>query len=354
MFAYWATDLEEDAVKRSAEEQQQRTAIDTHDTDIALVRAQAKQAREEAEQLVTARAQVCMDLAENQGRIATLDVECATLKQVMAINCCISNFISTLTPLETLELLHQEIASTSAKLNEKRLFYTKTAETLAVKLQEQQEWLGSLKTNSTTMEPHVATTQSKQTFIEGESHGTYSSEGSLDMVKQILEPEKNIFAGFPMDMKSLGEEYKALQGDKAGEIEYFHSLEETIIGMKVWGGIQLHSSTLLSDFSRSPVPDSLHPGNHAAATRPPPLPGRQHRLLLLLRRQGIAHRLLPLLRREALLAASSRSSAYEALLVPSSYFSRLRRARSGAAMAREIPGSGDTQKSRGMAAGPKT
>nr|CAB3482681.1 unnamed protein product [Digitaria exilis] len=230
MFAYWATDLEEDAVKRSAEEQQQRTAIDTHDADIALVRAQAKQAREEAEQLVTARAQVCMDLAENQGRIATLDVECATLKQI-------SNFISTLTPLETLELLHQEIASTSAKLNEKRLFYTKTTETLAVKLQQQQEWLGSLKTNSTTMEPHVATTQSKQTFIEGESHGTYSSEGSLDMVKQILEPEKNIFAGFPaallqMDMKSLGEEYKALQGDKAGEIEYFHSLEETIIGMK--------------------------------------------------------------------------------------------------------------------------
>ncbi|KAF8740155.1 hypothetical protein HU200_013816 [Digitaria exilis] len=169
MFAYWATDLEEDAVKRSAEEQQQRTAIDTHDADIALVRAQAKQAREEAEQLVTARAQVCMDLAENQGRIATLDVECATLKQVM-----ISNFISTLTPLETLELLHQEIASTSAKLNEKRyilskehtliaicfcmdrLFYTKTTETLAVKLQQQQEWLGSLKTNSTTMEPHVS------------------------------------------------------------------------------------------------------------------------------------------------------------------------------------------------------
>nr|CAB3480685.1 unnamed protein product [Digitaria exilis] len=227
----YMNDLEEDAVKRSAEEQQQRTAIDTHDTDIALVRAQAKQAREEAEQLVTARAQVCMDLAENQGRIATLDVECATLKQI-------SNFISTLTPLETLELLHQEIASTSAKLNEKRLFYTKTAETLAVKLQEQQEWLGSLKTNSTTMEPHVATTQSKQTFIEAlvvlsETNGC----GFTLQVKQILEPEKNIFAGFPaallqMDMKSLGEEYKALQGDKAGEIEYFHSLEETIIGMK--------------------------------------------------------------------------------------------------------------------------
>lgn len=250
-------DLEEDAAKRSAEEQQQRTAIDAHDADIALVRAQSKQASEEAEQLATARAQVCVEMLEKQGRIATLDVECATLKQ-------------------TLELLHQEIASTSAKLNEKRLFYTKTTETLTVKLQEQREWFGSLKNKSTTMELHVVTSQCKQTFIEGERHGTFNSEGSLDQlgsdvgnkhrelftqleaaqlkiedinskrsrllseiskVKQILEQEKNIFAGFPaalqqMDMKSLEEEYKALQGDKAVEIEYFHSLEETISGMK--------------------------------------------------------------------------------------------------------------------------
>ncbi|XP_072150520.1 uncharacterized protein [Setaria viridis] len=276
----YMNDLEEDAAKRSAEEQQQRTAIDAHDADIALVRAQSKQASEEAEQLATARAQVCVEMLEKQGRIATLDVECATLKQ-------------------TLELLHQEIASTSAKLNEKRLFYTKTTETLTVKLQEQREWFGSLKNKSTTMELHVdenlnmvhskfglrgvahhcikvVTSQCKQTFIEGERHGTFNSEGSLDQlgsdvgnkhrelftqleaaqlkiedinskrsrllseiskVKQILEQEKNIFAGFPaalqqMDMKSLEEEYKALQGDKAVEIEYFHSLEETISGMK--------------------------------------------------------------------------------------------------------------------------
>jgi hypothetical protein len=47
--------------------------------------------------------------------------------------------------LQTLELLHQEIASTSSKLIEKRLFYTKTIESLTVKLQEQQEWLGAFK-----------------------------------------------------------------------------------------------------------------------------------------------------------------------------------------------------------------
>ncbi|CAO2163722.1 unnamed protein product [Urochloa humidicola] len=253
----YMNDLEEDAAKRSAEEQQQRTAIDAHDADIALVRAQAKQASEEAEQLATSRAHLCGEVAEKQGRIATLDVECATLKQ-------------------TLELLHQEIASTSAKLNEKRLFYTKTTETLTIKLQEQQQWLGLSKNTSTTMELHVATSQSKQTLIEGERHGSFHSEGSLDklgsdvgnkhrqlytrlesaelkiedinskrstllseinQVKQILEQEKNIFSGFPgalqqMDMNSLEEEYKALQGDKAGEIEYLHSVEETIGGMK--------------------------------------------------------------------------------------------------------------------------
>ncbi|KAL5681306.1 hypothetical protein ACJX0J_007691, partial [Zea mays] len=248
--------LEDDAAKRSVEEQQQRTAIDAHDSDVALVMAQAKQASEEAERLATARAKVGMQMAEKQGRIATLDIECATLKQ-------------------TLELLRQETASTFVKLCEKRLFYTKRTETLTVKLQEQQEWF-SMKNKITRQEPHVAKSQSKQNFIEGEKHVIFNSEGSLDKfesdaqnkpgklytqlvsaqlkiqdiksqrsallleisrIKQILEQEKNIIPGFPaalqqMDMKSLEEEYKALQGDKSGEVEYFQSLDETINGMK--------------------------------------------------------------------------------------------------------------------------
>lgn len=247
----YMNDLEDDAAKRSVEEQQQRTAIDAHDSDIALVMAQAKQASEEAERLATARAKVGMQMAEKQGRIATLDIECATLKQ-------------------TLELLRQETASTFVKLCEKRLFYTKRTETLTVKLQEQQEWF-SMKNKITRQEPHVAKSQSKQNFIEGEKHVIFNSEGSLDKfnkpgklytqlvsaqlkiqdiksqrsallleisrIKQILEQEKNIIPGFPaalqqMDMKSLEEEYKALQGDKSGEVEYFQSLDETINGMK--------------------------------------------------------------------------------------------------------------------------
>jgi hypothetical protein len=52
------------------------------------VRAQAKQVSEEAEQLGTARAKIGMQMAEKQGRIATLEIECATLKQVRAGNYC--------------------------------------------------------------------------------------------------------------------------------------------------------------------------------------------------------------------------------------------------------------------------
>uniref|UniRef100_A0A0E0EK77 RING-type E3 ubiquitin transferase n=1 Tax=Oryza meridionalis TaxID=40149 RepID=A0A0E0EK77_9ORYZ len=206
----YMSDLEEEATKRSAEEQRQRTAIDAHGADLAQVRAQTKQASEESEQLSKARAQLCVEISEKQGRIAALEIECATLKQ-------------------TLELLHQEIASTSSKLIEKRLFYTKTIESLTVKLQEQQEWLGAFKLK-------VEASQSKQN-LQGQSHGILNSCGSLDKSKQVIEQEKNAISGFlaplqQMDMKSLEEEHKALQADKAGEIEYFQSLEERINEMK--------------------------------------------------------------------------------------------------------------------------
>ncbi|XP_048543545.1 uncharacterized protein LOC125522538 isoform X2 [Triticum urartu] len=222
----YMNDLEEEAAKRSAEEQRQRTAIDAHDSDIALVRAQAKQVSNEAEHLAKARAHVCVEMAEKQGRIASLEVVGATLKQ-------------------TLDLLQLEITSTSAKLGQKRLFYTKTMETLSVKLQEHQ----------------VEAPMNKQNIFEGKRYEVLNLGGSIDKesdvgkklldikakgsqllleiseCKQTLEQESNITARFPaavqeMDIKSLEEEYKGLQGDGAGEAEYFQSLEEQIIKMK--------------------------------------------------------------------------------------------------------------------------
>ncbi|KAM3190304.1 hypothetical protein ACQJBY_064644 [Aegilops geniculata] len=238
----YMNDLEEEAAKRSAEEQRQRTAIDAHDSDIALVRAQAKQVSDEAEHLAKARAHVCVEMAEKQGRIASLEVVGATLKQ-------------------TLDLLQLEITSTSAKLGQKRLFYTKTMETLSVKLQEHQGWLDSDKNKMVAIEPFVEAPMNKQNIFEGKRYEVLNLGGSIDKesdvgkklldikakgsqllleiseCKQTLEQESNITASFPaavqeMDKKSLEEEYKALQGDGAGEAEYFQSLEERIIKMK--------------------------------------------------------------------------------------------------------------------------
>lgn len=49
-----------------------------------VVRTQTKQASEESEQLSKARAELCVEISEKQGRIATLEIECATLKQVIS------------------------------------------------------------------------------------------------------------------------------------------------------------------------------------------------------------------------------------------------------------------------------
>ncbi|EMS48773.1 hypothetical protein TRIUR3_26319 [Triticum urartu] len=73
------------------------------------------------------------------------------------------------------------------------------------------------------------------TVLHYEAHMSWVREEC----KQTLEQESNITARFPaavqeMDIKSLEEEYKGLQGDGAGEAEYFQSLEEQIIKMKVF------------------------------------------------------------------------------------------------------------------------
>ncbi|RWW85503.1 hypothetical protein BHE74_00005806, partial [Ensete ventricosum] len=45
--------------------------------------------------------------------------------------------------LQTLELLEQEMTTTSLKHKEKRSYYAKVTEDLNLKLQEQQEWYNS-------------------------------------------------------------------------------------------------------------------------------------------------------------------------------------------------------------------
>lgn len=61
--------------------------VDAVGVYVWAVRAQAKQVSDEAEHLAKARAHVCVEMAEKQGRIASLEVVGATLKQVRIRDC---------------------------------------------------------------------------------------------------------------------------------------------------------------------------------------------------------------------------------------------------------------------------
>nr|CAD1839389.1 unnamed protein product [Ananas comosus var. bracteatus] len=187
----YVNDVEEEAVKRSAEEQKQRTAIVALESDLNLVRSETKQLNEEAEEMLKKKAVVGLEIAEKQRKITSLQTECSTLKQ-------------------TLELLHQEIASMERILKEKRSYYKKAEEELNYKLQEQQDWF--------------------------HSH-TQKMPVNIEPNKQLIEQVKHAIGGFPrelreMDLSALEAEHNALLCDKSGETEYTESLQDRINQMK--------------------------------------------------------------------------------------------------------------------------
>ncbi|XP_020102519.1 uncharacterized protein LOC109720053 isoform X4 [Ananas comosus] len=209
----YVNDVEEEAVKRSAEEQKQRTAIVALESDLNLVRSETKQLNEEAEEMLKKKAVVGLEIAEKQRKITSLQTECSTLKQ-------------------TLELLHQEIASMERILKEKRSYYKKAEEELNYKLQEQQDWFHShTQKMPVNIEP-VENIPSMQGSIEG------SMDCALHLQnKQLIEQVKHAIGGFPrelreMDLSALEAEHNALLCDKSGETEYTESLQDRINQMK--------------------------------------------------------------------------------------------------------------------------
>ncbi|KAH7660223.1 ArsR-like helix-turn-helix domain-containing protein, partial [Dioscorea alata] len=123
-------DIEEEAAKRSVQEQMQMTAIDAMEKDLELVKLETKQLSEEAEELVRAKEQLCCLIVERQKKIWSLETESSTLSQ-------------------TLELLQQEKLCVAAKFEEKRNYYTKTFEDLDAKQQERQDWFNKQKISIT-------------------------------------------------------------------------------------------------------------------------------------------------------------------------------------------------------------
>ncbi|CAL9157553.1 unnamed protein product [Musa hybrid cultivar] len=246
-------DIEEAAAKRSVEEQKQKTAIGALQTDLNLVRTEIKRLNEEAAEMLKAQAQTSSEIAEKQKKISSLETESCTLSQ-------------------TLELLQQEMTTTTLKHKEKRV-----TEDLNLKLREQQEWYNSkrqkMKADAASVDDNVdkeivqtkgsgnampsmganlgntgndTSGRNKDLEIELESAKTKlaeieakKSEVARDSIKskQLLEEMSYKLQAAPpalreMDVKALEEEHRSLVADKAGELEYLQSLKERIKQLK--------------------------------------------------------------------------------------------------------------------------
>ncbi|KAJ4791879.1 tropomyosin [Rhynchospora pubera] len=255
-FRSYMKDVEDEAAKRSVEEQMQQTAIDTLTNDLNQVRSEVAKVNEETDEMIKEKNKVEWEINEKQKKISSLETECSTLKQ-------------------TLELLHQEINTISEKLGARRSFYTNTIENFVKQLKDQQEWINKNKLSiQDELLLQVEGFPSKRGNVEGdygfaneresekmetqnceEGNGLkYQMEASKQQMealeakkcalisetiqnKELLDQEKKLMEAMPcnlaeMELNALEEEQKALSGDKAGEMEYIQSLQDRINALK--------------------------------------------------------------------------------------------------------------------------
>ncbi|XP_064978387.1 uncharacterized protein LOC135619872 isoform X2 [Musa acuminata AAA Group] len=222
------------------------------------VRTEIKRLNEEAAEMLKAQAQTSSEIAEKQKKMSSLETESCTLSQ-------------------TLELLQQEMTTTTLKHKEKRSYYARVTEDLNLKLREQQEWYNSkrqkMKADAASVDDNVdkeivqtkgsgnavpsmganlgntgndTSGRNKDLEIELESAKTKlaeieakKSEVARDSIKskQLLEEMSYKLQAAPpalreMDVKALEEEHRSLVADKAGELEYLQSLKERIKQLK--------------------------------------------------------------------------------------------------------------------------
>lgn len=247
-------EVEDQAAKISVEEQTHITTFQTLDKDLASAKSETKRLKEDTEQMMKAKGEICSQILEKQRKIASLDSDSYTLAQ-------------------TLELIQRERVSLSARLVEKSTYYTKVADDMNSKLQQQQDWVHTHRINGE-MGEHGSVKEEfdKQT---AKTKGKCAIDNHLIMDNLGNDAEKNLIAKldsaksklveiaqmksklvtennkmkqsieqlkcsakdfktelFEMDIKTLEEEYKALLSDRAGEIEYLQSLQKQIKQLK--------------------------------------------------------------------------------------------------------------------------
>ncbi|GAB4845090.1 hypothetical protein Ancab_038496 [Ancistrocladus abbreviatus] len=241
-------DVEDQAAKISVEEQMQITIIHTLEKDLNSATSETRRMKEDTDQLLKAKCQICSQIIDKQKRIASLEYDSSTLSQ-------------------TLALIQQERNCLSAKLVEKRAYYTKVTEEMNAKLQEQQDWLDSQKfkekdTDASDMRTIGSEKRSSnesnyiadslgdarkdhlireldaaETKLEEITNMKFNLVSETNKMKQFVEQVKCQINGFKpelraMDFAALEEEHKTLLSDKGGELEFLKTLENQIDKMK--------------------------------------------------------------------------------------------------------------------------
>ncbi|XP_055833062.1 uncharacterized protein LOC129902061 [Solanum dulcamara] len=228
-------DVEDEAVKITAEEQMQITTLQNLENEINSVKCQSSHLREEIARILEKKGQICSMILEKQRKIATLGADSSTLNQ-------------------TSELLQQERHNLSAKLLQKSDYYAKTVKEVTAQLREQQGWFKDCKQNLWAGENGQATDKIgeetgeieenqdnaeeilKMNLADAKTKLNQMSELKFKLVTEnsqvrrcieLLKSKMNDFKEQlrEMDSESLQEEYQALLSDKAGEAEYLHSLQ---------------------------------------------------------------------------------------------------------------------------------
>ncbi|XP_059637449.1 uncharacterized protein LOC132279478 isoform X2 [Cornus florida] len=224
-------DVEDQVAKISVEEQMQITTIEILEKDLDLAKSDIRRLKEDTDQMVKAKGLICSQILEKQRKIASMESDSSTLTQ-------------------TLELIQQERVSLSTKLVEKGAYYTKVAEDMNTKLQEQQvkdkvnnqtgETEGSCMVEINLIADNLDEAKNLKIKLD-------SSKAELDWVtqmksklvsdnskaKQSVELVKSRIHDFKpelwaMDIKTLEEEHRALLSDKAGETEFLQSVRNQI------------------------------------------------------------------------------------------------------------------------------
>ncbi|KAL2326524.1 hypothetical protein Fmac_025582 [Flemingia macrophylla] len=229
-------DVEDEAAKISVEEEMQLTNIRTLETDIDLAKSGITQFKEESEKMKAAKGEICSKILEKQKRIASLECDTSKLSQ-------------------TLELIQQEKVGLSARLSEKRAYYSKIAEEMNAKLQKQQvtekvvgqrskaegmaldSWKAGADDNL--VMDNVENDVNKNLITELDSAKARLDEILIlkAKIKLAIEDVKCKENGFKPELKAadvtaLEEEYNAVLSDKAGETEYLRCLEKQVEKLK--------------------------------------------------------------------------------------------------------------------------